>query len=191
MGVRSNRAARLAALTVALIGAAGCASLNIGSYLAGGADLREYHTYAWGPSDPRATGDPRLDSNPFVEERVREQIETGLNRHGFEPVNSASPDLFLHYHLIVSQTIDARELDNPYGFCDEFERRPCVYDAGTLFIDLVDGRTNTLVWRGWSEGRLDFVIDDQTAMEIRIDDTVDRILRKLPSVLQSATPSGR
>jgi len=184
MLAHSNGVATVAALAVPLIGAAGCASLNIGSYLAGGVDLHQYRTYAWAPSSSRATGDPRLDRNRFVEERIREQIETGLNRHGFQPADSVSPDLVVRYQLIVSQALDAGELRNAYGFCDEFERRPCVYDAGTLLIDLVDGRTDALLWRGWSEGRLDFVIDDQTAMEIRIDDAVDRILRRLPDSIR-------
>jgi uncharacterized protein DUF4136 len=55
-----------------------------------------------------------------------------------------------------------------------------VYDAGTLFVDLVDTRTNRLVWRGWAEGSVDGVIDNQEWMEQRIDHVVTRILQRLP-----------
>jgi hypothetical protein len=55
-----------------------------------------------------------------------------------------------------------------------------VYDAGTLLIDLVDARTNRLVWRGWAEGSVDGVIDNQEWMEARIDEAVTRILERLP-----------
>ena len=47
-------------------------------------------------------------------------------------------------------------------------------------IDFVDARTNTLVWRGWSEGNFDGVIDDQAWMEEQIDRAVIRILERLP-----------
>ena len=60
------------------------------------------------------------------------------------------------------------------------DRQPVVYDAGTLFVDLVDTRAKTLVWRGWAEGSMDGAIDDQAAMDARVDDAVMRILRRLP-----------
>jgi hypothetical protein len=52
--------------------------------------------------------------------------------------------------------------------------------TGTLFIDFIDARTNTLAWRGWAEGSLDGVIDDQRWMEKVIDATVAKILARLP-----------
>ena len=58
--------------------------------------------------------------------------------------------------------------------------RSSVYDAGTLVIDLVDARTKTLVWRGWAEGSLEGVIDNQASMEAHIDRAVARVLQQLP-----------
>ena len=45
---------------------------------------------------------------------------------------------------------------------------------------LVGTRTNKLVWRGWAEGSVDGVIDNQEWMEARIDDAVAQILQRLP-----------
>ena len=56
-----------------------------------------------------------------------------------------------------------------------------MYDAGTLVIDLVDARTNKLVWRGWSEGNVEGVVNNQRWMEERIDEAVTRIFERLPS----------
>ena len=125
-----------------------------------------------------STGDPRLDNNRFFDERVRMQVEKQLARHGFEPTTSATGDLLVHYHASITQRIDIAELD-PDGNGD-VGRRSEVYDAGTLFIDLIETRTNKLVWRGWAEGSFDGVIDQQAWMEERIDDAVTRILQKLP-----------
>jgi hypothetical protein len=106
------------------------------------------------------------------------QVEKQLARHGFEPTTSGTGDVFVHYHASVTQRIDTTELD-PDGNGDA-GRRSEVYDAGTLFIDLIDTRTSKLVWRGWAEGTFDGVIDQQEWMEERIDAAVTRILQKLP-----------
>lgn len=168
------------ALTLS-IGLTACASMQIGDYAARGLQIRQYRTYAWGPAETRSTGDPRLDSNRFFEERIRGQVDKGLAQRGFELIATDSPDLLVHYHASVTQAIDVRELDQPYGYCDAADCAPFVYDAGTVFVDLIDARTRTLVWRGWAEGSLDGVIDEQDWLEARIDETVARILRRLPA----------
>jgi len=47
-------------------------------------------------------------------------------------------------------------------------------------LDFVDTRTKTLAWRGWAEGSLDGIIDDQRWMEERIDTSVEKILARFP-----------
>lgn len=74
-----------------------------------------------------------------------------------------------------------RALDRPYGNADPADTRPAVYDAGTLFVDLVDARTGAVVWRGWAEGSLDGAIDDQVWLEARVDEAVRRIMQRLPA----------
>jgi hypothetical protein len=151
----------------------------VGSYSERRFDLSTYRTYAWGPADTGGTGDPRLDNNRFFEERVRRQVEQQLSARGFEKTEGATPDLLVHYHASFSQKIDVREIDRSYA-SSIVDRQPVVYDAGTIFVDLVDARAKTLVWRGWSEGTMDGAIDNQAFMESRIDDAVMRILRRLP-----------
>ena len=128
-------------------------------------------------------GDPRLDNNRFFDERVRRQVESRLSARGFEKTEAATPDLLVHYHASFSQEIDVREMDRSYA-SSVMDRQPVVYDAGTLFVDLVDTRAKTLVWRGWAEGSMDGAIDDQAVMEARVDDAVMRILRRLPPTTQ-------
>jgi hypothetical protein len=57
---------------------------------------------------------------------------------------------------------------------------PYVYDAGTLLLDLVDAKSNPLVWRAWAEGSIDGAIDNQDWMEARIDEAVGKIVARLP-----------
>ena len=159
-----------------------CAPITTNAYLQQGAPMASYGTYGWGPAAALSTGDPRLDNNEMFDARVRAQIEAALDRRGFEQVRGLGlPDLLVHYHASVTQKIDARELDLGYVAHQEaHDRAPLVYDDGTLVVDLVDTRTNLLVWRGWAESALDGVIDNQEWMEQRVDQAIDRIFRRLP-----------
>jgi hypothetical protein len=130
-----------------------------------------------------STGDPRLDNNRFFDERVRSQVEKELAKRGYEIITSGAADLVVHYHANVAQTIDVREIDEGFRSCENEDCQPRVFDKGTLFVDLFDARTKTLVWRGWAQGSIDGVIDDQAWMEERIDEAVARILQRLPRVL--------
>ena len=157
-----------------------CASRGVSSYAMRGFDVRQFPTYSWGPADALSTGDPRLDNNEFFIRRVREQIDAELTRRGFEKITGRQPDLLLHFHASVTQQIDTRVVDTGYVNHQTTEGGAYVFDAGTLFIDFVDPRTNTLVWRGWAEGRLDGAIDDQASMDARVDESVRHILQRLP-----------
>jgi hypothetical protein len=47
-------------------------------------------------------------------------------------------------------------------------------------IDLIDARSRRLVWRGWAEGDIDGVVDNQKWMEKRVDEAVAKIIERLP-----------
>jgi Domain of unknown function (DUF4136) len=172
-------AALVAAGAVATIG---CATMQVHSYVHRGEVFSRYHTYAWAPEDQLRTGDPRLDNNPFFLRRLESDVDRHLAGRGLEKVATDASDLVIHYHVSITQEINANQLDTQYGYrCDDCE--PYVYDSGTLLIDLVDARSNQLVWRGWSEGTMDNAIDNQDFMEQRIDEAVGKILARLPGDL--------
>ena len=170
------------ACTIAAVTLAGCASIDVSSYVARGAHVRQYRTFAWVPSGGLETGDARLDNNVFFDERVRARVEKGLSAYGFEKVGDRA-DVLIQYHASVSQEIDWREADRQYGTCEDNDCRPFVSDVGTLVIDLVDPQTRKVVWRGWAKDAFAGVIDSQALMEARIDEAVARILKRLPSAL--------
>ena len=172
------RVGRLAALgTLVLV--TGCASMNVNSYVERGYDLNRFHTYAWSPAPAAATGDPRLDSNPFFEEQVRAEIEVQLARRGFERT-ARLPDLLVHYHASMTQRIETRDIDQQYGSCERGHCGADVYDAGTILVDLVEPHSNKVIWRGWAEGAMDGVVDNQAWMEATINRAVTRIFERLP-----------
>ena len=91
-----------------------------------------------------------------------------------------TPDLVLHVHARVGQRIDSAELDAISGVCTRDECRSYVYDEGTILIDIVDGRTKALIWRGWAERSLEGIVDDQNLMDQTIDRAVSKICARLP-----------
>jgi Domain of unknown function (DUF4136) len=168
------------ALSVCATTACAATVMTVSSHVERGLDLSRYHSFAWGPADALPTGDPRLDGNPFFKDRVQGAVEKQLALRGL-PVTSAAADLLIHYHANITRRIDdVRELDRGYPPCAAANCQPFVYDAGSLFVDLVDPRANQLVWRGWAEGSVEGAIDNQKWMEARIDDAVVRIMRRLP-----------
>jgi hypothetical protein len=175
------RIARPAALA-GLVLVTACASIDVSSYVERGYDVSRLQTYAWGPQSAVPTGDPRLDSNPFFDEHVRGAIDVQLAMQGRERT-PRNPDVLVHYHANMTQRIDTKDLDRLAGACERGGCQPEVYDAGTIVIDLVDARTHALVWRGWAEGSMEGVVDDQAWMEARINKAITRILRRLPRLL--------
>lgn len=176
----SSRRGQYAVWALWALLAAGCASMNVSSYAARGMDVTRYRTYNWGPTDGISTGDPRLDNNPFFNERVQAEVERRLAGRGFRKAASETPDVVVHYHASVTQRIDADTIDRERGYGDVEGRRRDVYDAGTLVVDLIDTRTNALVWRGWAEDSVAGAIDNQEWMEAKIDEAVRRIFERLP-----------
>jgi hypothetical protein len=181
------RWAPLATLAVLALASAACAvPIRVNAYAERGADLSRYRTYDFAPIEPVATGDPRLDSNPFFNERVRGAVDKGLGAKGYQRVTLGAPDFLVHFHASVAQDINVVELDQQRGYCAQDNCKPFVYDAGTLLVDLVDARTKALVWRGWAESTFDGVVDNQAWMEERIDASVARVLAKMPHRTGSA-----
>jgi hypothetical protein len=159
---------------------AGCATLRVDSYLDRGADFSRYRSYAWAERGAFATGDPRLDNNRFFTQRMEEAVDMQLAARGFTRTSASSADVVLHIHARMDQRVDRAEVDRIDGHCIDDRCRPRVYEAGTLMVDFMDGRTNQLAWRGWAERSFDAVVDDQEWMEATIDKTVARILARLP-----------
>ena len=88
--------------------------------------------------------------------------------------------MLVYYHTNVTQQLLASDIDRPIGDDRHDDSRAFVYEGGTLVVDFVDARTNSLIWRGWAKGSVEGVIDNQEWMEQKIDEAITRILERLP-----------
>lgn len=174
-----HRCAALAAATLAAAMFTACAPMQVRSYQESGNQLLQYRTYTWADDGARATGDPRLDSNPFFERRLMEAAERELAARGYARSTSGTSDLILHYHASVNQRLDVGTIDRTLAVCRGCESQS-LFDAGTLMLDFVDARSNRLVWRAWAEGSIEGLIDTQEWLEQHVDQAIARIVATLP-----------
>jgi uncharacterized protein DUF4136 len=178
-----RRMGPLIILAVTALTFTGCATMNVSSHVLSGADFTQYQTFEWGPADALPTGDPRLDRDPFFQDHVQGAIEKGLATRGFARVSDGPPDLLIHYHANISRRIDINRLDRERGYCydDACGVRTVEREAGTLVLDVIDARTNRLVWRGWAQHSVADMLRDRDRMEQKINDAVARMLEQLPT----------
>ena len=159
--------------------AAACAPMTVSSHVERGLDLTSYRTFTWGPADALPTGDPRLDQNPFFKDHFEGAVEKQLAARGIE-LKTTNPDLLIHYHASITHRIEANRTDSEYGYCanGNCDTRVTDFEAGTLILDIVDARTNRLIWRGWAQRALGDMLENQDHMAERIDQAVSRMLAR-------------
>jgi hypothetical protein len=172
------------AVTV-VMGAACAATLSVSSHVDHGVDFAVFRTYDWGPADALPTGDPRLDANPFFKDHVQGAVEKQLATRGLRLVTTETPDLLIHYHASISTRMDVNRADEAYGYCSvgDCPSNITQYEAGTLVIDIMDARTNKLLWRGWAQNSVEDALRDPDKMARMIDRAVTEMSRHLPRSL--------
>jgi hypothetical protein len=157
-------------------------TISSGSHVDHTVSFAHYRTFDWGPSDALPTGDPRLDGDPFFKDHVQGAVERALAGRGIGLVSAGPPDLLIHYHASVTERMDVNKADRAYAVCGSLDCRPEVvwYEAGTLILDVMDARSNTLVWRGWAQNNVDEMLANQDAMAKIVDRAVTAIVAQLP-----------
>jgi hypothetical protein len=158
-----------------------CATTTAGFHVDPTVDLQLFDTYDWGPRDALPVADPRLDDDPAFHDYVQGAVEKQLATRGLERVPaSAAPDLLIHYHATIATRMDVAHADREHGYCygDDCVSRVMWYEAGTLVIDMVDARTNRVVWRGWARDNLNDALEKPDVLHAKIDAAVRRIFER-------------
>ena len=166
----------------------GCAvPISTGAHVDRTKDFSAYRTFAWGPADALPTGDARLDGalHAIFEEWIA--IEVQLRTRGLVLVDASEPDLLVHYHATINQRIDVNSIDIAYGYCAEgCEPHYMQYEAGTLVLDVIDYRTQVLIWRGWARTDIAGALTDGTRMAEIIAQAAAGMLQHFPHALEPA-----
>ena len=177
-GSTVSRFIRSAAAIVLTIASVACAPMTVSSHVERGLDFTRYHTFDWGTPDALPQGDPRLERNPFFKDHFEGAVEKQLAARGLQ-LSAASPDLFIHYHATITHRLEIDPTAHR-GYCPTLDCDPPLvrFEAGTLILDIIDARTNRLIWRGWAQHAVDDELSNGDHMARRIDEAVTRMLSR-------------
>ena len=142
-------------------------------------NLSLYKTYAWLPIKETESKTNPLVYNELTDKRIRKAVETQLQNKGIQL--AAKPDLRVHYHIIIDNKSTVRPATYGYNYSNYWMRNQAdvfQYREGTLIIDLMDSKSNDLIWRGWGVS----VLRDNTVglTEEEINEAVIKILKEFP-----------
>lgn len=172
-------AALTAALTVALLAGAlvGCSSVQVSHDYDTNRDFSKLKTYAWVPR-PAARDPETLD-----EQRIHTAVDAALQAKGYV-LTESTPDFRTAFHVATKQKIDVKDWGYGGGPYDRRWGRSNVevteYEEGTLVIDVVDPKTNNMMWRGTARARLNRKPPPPAERARRIAAAVDKILATFP-----------
>ena len=167
--------------------AAGCAGVEIGYDYDASADFGRLRSYAWLPGPQPETGDPRLD-NTIIDSRIRSAVDTTLAARGYQKDLPSCADFLVAYHAGIDRELEIDTIDRYYGPGPGPRLRGPVmvtetvvrdYDQGTLLLDVLEGRSRALLWRGSAQARLTRRASP-AERKARVDDAVARLLAKFP-----------
>lgn len=100
-------------------------------------------TFAWSPHESEKR--PYHHHGPPAFERLaRKIIENAVETNGFRQAAPESADFWLDYRVGKREVEDS--MVNPHGE---------VFAEGTLVLDVVDPKSNELIWRGVVQARID------------------------------------
>ena len=159
-----------------------CATMNVSSHVERGLDFSQFHTWDWGQRDQIPTTDPRLDS-PNFQDYLQGAVERQFAQRQITRVDPGTkPDLLVHYHANVQPRIEANSSNPSYGACYDPHCAVRVLEqaVGTILIDVLDARTNRLVWRGWVQTNVEGVLKNERQLDDRIGRAVQEMFEQFP-----------
>lgn len=142
------------------------------------ARFSSYRTYAWVP------GVTQVDE--LNDKRIVEAVDAQLAAKGLvRATGGARPDVLVAYHVAFDKDVRVSGFSSgwgPYRFAGS--SGTAYVDkllVGTLAIDVMDGQTNAIVWRGRATKEIDPQADPQKRTR-NINKAAERLLKTYPGV---------
>ncbi len=174
----------------ALVLLTACSSYSLKYDFDPSAAFTGYRSFDWYASSKRAQG-RKADEHPLTDKRVRLAVEQQLQARGYRLETKAEPDFLIAYYPIY-QTKRVRTRTNVgvgvggwrrpwgYGVSTRFSTAQThTYKEGTIVLEIVDARSNQLVWQASAEGALTNLEDPHEA-QAQISRAVQDLLDRFP-----------
>jgi hypothetical protein len=136
-------------------------------------DFSHYKTFAW---VDKGEGKNDRKSNDMMEQKIRQAVNTELEKNPGWRESKNRPDILLSYDVLVERGVKessnpvysqpyTRLVYNPYTrryvtvyYPSEFlgyDRDQRAVREGTVTISMIDARTDKTVWQGWTTDEVD------------------------------------
>ena len=180
---------RLVHLLSAALILTGCATYSVKYDFDPGANFRAYRTFEWYAGSKRAKGQANGGSE-IMDRRVKAAVERQLVAKGFAAATGTTePDFLVTYYPIYKERryrtgttvgvgFGGRYRHFGYGVGTRFSEVHH-YKEGTIVVEIVDGRSNQLVWQSAAVGALTNIENPEDAQE-QVAKAVADMLEKFP-----------
>ncbi|WP_460894702.1 DUF4136 domain-containing protein [Rufibacter soli] len=177
-----------------VIGFTSCASsYNVATDFDKATDFQAYKTWRWYQDQPVAKDSANRRYTTFLDKRVKNAVEAEMQRRGFtKATGKEKPDMLLAYDFTIEnqQRLRPDFISVPsigygywYGYRYAYTYNRLYntttvqdYQEGTLILDVVDAKTNELIWRGTSATSA----NERSLNDERVQKIVSSILAKFP-----------
>lgn len=160
---------------IALLLLASCSSVRVASDYDTKVNFNQYTTYAF-----FKPGIDKAEISDLDKRRILRAIDAELNLKGMQ--KSESPDLLISFFTKAKERVDVYQ--NHYGWGGYWGwghpwggTTVSKTTEGTLYIDIIDAKTNELIWQGIGTAPL---ARDMEKKEARINEIVMKILERYP-----------
>lgn len=157
---------------------ASCSTVRVAADYDREVNFNQYQTYAF-----YKPGIDKAEISDLDKKRILRAIETNLEAKGMN--KSEKPDLLVSIFTKERERVDVYNNNfgygwywNPYWYGGYYGRSVSRTSEGTLYIDLIDAKTNNLVWQGM--GSAELITHNIEKKEERIREIVSKILEKYP-----------
>jgi hypothetical protein len=134
----------------------------------------------------RISSDP-IANNQLWADDLSKEVASDMAANGFERVQSgARADFLVAFYVGLKEKYDVQLMDYGYpgfwgprrfrwgwGWPDNTDVWRIPYTDSTLIIDIIDGQTNQLIWRGYDTNTIDMKKPDK-----QLDKAVDSLVKK-------------
>ncbi|BDU76162.1 DUF4136 domain-containing protein [Mesoterricola sediminis] len=176
------------AIPLALAALAGCAPYSIRYDYDSHAPYAGYKTFDWYAKSAKANGKSDGVQNPIMDRRVRGAVERELAAKGLRMEKTGEPDVLITYYPVYRQgTVYTTTTVGPhygwwrpwgYGVGASFTEAR-TFREGSIILEIVDNKTNQLVWQAVAEGALTG-LDDPEDAEHQVGKAVHEMLSRFP-----------
>jgi hypothetical protein len=176
------RAVSLSATLLSLAFLAACSSYNVTYDYDVTASYGRYKTFDYYASKKGTGGTTSL-----MDKRVRASVEKELQAKGFTMETKADPDFLVTYYPVVTNRKVRTTVRSGwgwgyrpfYGGVGVSSSQVRNYKEGTIVIEIVDFKSNQMIWQGAAAGALTGLNNPEDADEV-VPKAVRDILAKFP-----------